>query len=134
MMERMVVELEGYGGMADVTGEVQEIVERSGKKDGVVVVFARGSTGAVTTIEFEPGLQKDLPAVLSRLVPYDFDYEHHKTWNDDNGAAHILASIIGPSVVVPFKDGKLLLGTWQQIVVINFDTRRREREVWISVF
>ncbi len=133
MIERIVVEVDGYGGMEDITKSVAEIVRKSGKKEGVAVVFAKGSTAAITTIEFEPGLRKDLPAVLKKHVPYEFDYEHHKTWGDDNGAAHILASIVGSSITVPFKEGKLLLGTWQQIVVINFDTRKRTREVWVAV-
>ncbi len=133
-MDEIKVELNARGDMADITSVVEEIVRKSGKKDGVVVVFTPGSTASVTTIEYEPGLKKDLPRIMDEIAPYDMDYEHHKTWNDDNGAGHIKASIIGPSVTIPFRDGKLLLGTWQQIVVINWDTRARERRVVVAVY
>ncbi|HID42613.1 MAG TPA: YjbQ family protein [Archaeoglobaceae archaeon] len=119
--------------MADITSKVEEVVRESGKKEGAVLVFSIGSTGAITTIEYEPGLKKDFPRIMDRIAPYGEHYDHHLTWHDDNGSSHIKASIIGPSITVPFKDGKLLTGTWQQIVVINFDTRRRERKVAIQV-
>jgi secondary thiamine-phosphate synthase enzyme len=133
-MEEIIVKLEPYGDMVDITDKVEEIVRRSGKKDGIAMIFVQGSTASVTTIEYEPGLKKDLPSIMDKLAPYNKDYEHHKTWHDDNGSAHIRASIIGPSISVPFKDGKLLLGTWQQVVVINWDTMARERKVVVSVF
>lgn len=132
-MKEFVVELDAYGGMQDITAKVEEIVRKSGKKAGIAVVFVQGSTASVTTIEYEPGLKKDLPAIMEKLAPYGADYKHHDTWHDDNGASHIRASIIGPSISVPFRDGKLLLGTWQQIVVINWDTRARERKVIVTV-
>jgi secondary thiamine-phosphate synthase enzyme len=133
MIKVITVELDANGDMADITDEVQKFVKESGKKEGAVLVFAKGSTGAITTIEYEPGLKKDFPRVMERIAPYDDYYEHHKTWGDDNGSSHVKASIIGPSIVVPFKDGKLLLGTWQQIVVVNFDTRKRRREVILQI-
>ncbi len=119
--------------MEDITGEVQKFVEESGEKDGAVLIFSVGSTGAVTTIEYEPGLKKDFPRVMERIAPYADHYEHHKTWGDDNGSSHVKAAIIGPSLVVPFQNKKLMLGTWQQIVVINFDTRRRRRKVVLHI-
>jgi len=131
--KRIFVNVTGYGGMADITEQVREIVRESGIENGVVVIFSKGSTGAITTIEYEPGLIKDLPRVLDALIPYSAYYAHHETWHDDNGAGHLKASIVGPSITVPFENGELLLGTWQQIVVINFDTREREREVIVSV-
>ncbi len=131
--KRIFVNVAGYGGMADITEQVREIVRESGIENGVVVIFSKGSTGAITTIEYEPGLIKDLPRVLDELIPYSAYYAHHETWHDDNGAGHLKASIVGPSITVPFENGELLLGTWQQIVVINFDTREREREVIVSV-
>lgn len=119
--------------MADITPKVEEVVRESGKKEGAVLVFSIGSTGAITTIEYEPGLKKDFPRIMDRIAPYGEHYDHHLTWHDDNGSSHVKAGIIGPSITVPFKDGKLVIGTWQQIVVINFDTSRRERKVAIQV-
>jgi secondary thiamine-phosphate synthase enzyme len=133
MIKFVEVELDGFGDMADITGEVREFVRQSGVDEGAVLVFNIGSTGAITTIEYEPGLKKDLPRIMEKIAPYQEDYEHHKTWGDDNGSGHVRASIIGPSLLVPFKDGELLLGRWQQIVVINFDTRRRTRKVVLQI-
>jgi len=87
----------------------------------------------VTTIEFEPGLRKDFPRIMDKIAPYGDYYEHHKTWHDDNGSSHVKASIVGPSIVVPFINKKLMLGTWQQVVVINFDTRPRKRKVLLQI-
>ncbi len=119
--------------MKDITDDVRRFVKESGFKEGAVLVFSKGSTGAVTTIEYEPGLKKDFPRVMDRIAPYDDYYEHHKTWGDDNGSSHVKSAIVGTSLVVPFKDGELLLGTWQQIVVINFDTRKRRRQVILQL-
>ncbi len=99
----------------------------------IFLVFSIGSTGAVTTIEYEPGLKKDLPRIMEKIAPYGEHYEHNKTWGDDNGLSHVKASIIGPSVVIPFHNRKLILGTWQQVVIINFDTRRRKRRVLLQI-
>ena len=133
MIKILHVDLGAHGDMKDITDEVRKFVKESGKKDGAVLVFAKGSTGAVTTIEYEPGLKKDFPRVMDKIAPYNDYYEHHKTWGDDNGSSHVKASIIGPSIIVPFKDGELLLGTWQQIVIISFDTRPRRREVILQI-
>ncbi len=119
--------------MADITSEVEEFVRESNKGEGAVLVFNVGSTGAITTIEYEPGLKKDFPRILDKLAPYGENYEHHKTWHDDNGSSHVKASIIGPSLTIPFQDNRLVLGTWQQIVVMNFDTGRRERKVVLTI-
>jgi len=132
LFKELEVELD-MNEMADITPKVEEFIKNSGVKDGAVLVFNVGSTGAITTIEYEPGLKKDFPRIMDKIAPYGDKYEHHKTWGDDNGSSHIKASIIGPSLVVPFKDGKLLLGTWQQIVVVNFDTRRRKRRVILQI-
>ena len=133
MIKFVEVELDRFGDMADITEDVKEFVRQSGVEEGAVLVFNIGSTGAVTTIEYEPGLKKDLPRIMEKIAPYGEDYEHHKTWGDDNGSGHVKASIIGPSLLVPFKDRELLLGRWQQIVVINFDTRRRTRRVVLQI-
>ncbi len=132
MIREISVELE-VNGMADITSEVKKFVKESGVEEGAVLVFNVGSTGAVTTIEYEPGLKKDFPRIMDRVAPYGENYEHHKTWGDDNGSSHVKASIVGPSIVVPFRNGELILGTWQQIVVVNFDTRPRRRRVILQI-
>jgi secondary thiamine-phosphate synthase enzyme len=127
------VELEAEKGFADITAQVQEIVAKSGMRQGIAVVFNVGSTGAVTTMEYEPGLKKDIPRALERIAPRNESYEHHLTWGDDNGSAHVKAALLGPSLAVPITDGRLTIGTWQQIVVINFDTRARRRRVVVQL-
>lgn len=119
----------GKSSMVNLTEDAEESVEKSKMSSGIMTVFVIGSTASITTIEYEPGLLKDLPEALEKIAPYSKDYEHHKTWGDYNGASHIRASLIGPSLALPFKEGKLLLGTWQQIVLIDFDTHPRERTV-----
>ena len=100
---------------------------------GAVIVFVVGSTAAITTIEYEPGLQKDFPDMLSRLVPSDMEYAHDNTWHDGNGHSPVRASLIGPSVIIPFIEGHLTLGTWQQIVLVEMDTRPRLRKIILQV-
>jgi secondary thiamine-phosphate synthase enzyme len=133
MMKILEIEMDAHGDMKDITDEVREFVRNCEKDTGAVLVFSVGSTGAITTIEYEPGLKKDFPRIMDKIAPYGEDYEHHKTWHDDNGSSHVKASIVGPSIIVPFKDRGLLLGTWQQIVVINFDTRPRRRRVVLQI-
>lgn len=117
----------------DITGRVQEVVERSGFKNGIACIFVAGSTGAVTTIEYEPGLMKDLPRAFEKIAPKGIYYDHHETWHDDNGHSHVRASLLGPSLTVPIKNGRLVHGTWQQIVFVDFDTRPRSRELMVQV-
>jgi secondary thiamine-phosphate synthase enzyme len=133
-VSRFSVKLAADGGMADITGQVQAEVNKTGLKEGIVSILLVGSTGAITTIEYEPGLvEQDLPQAMERIAPTDIPYEHHKRWGDDNGRGHIRASIMGPSLVVPFSEGELTLGTWQQIAAINWDTRARSREIVLQV-
>ncbi len=127
------VSTRGDSQMVDLTGRVQEVVDRHGFREGHALVFVSGSTAGLTTVEFEPGLQKDLPAALERLAPRGITYAHEETWHDDNGHAHVRASILGPSLAVPFKEGRLLLGTWQQIVLVDFDTRPRRRDLVVQL-
>ncbi|RLF61474.1 MAG: YjbQ family protein [Thermoplasmata archaeon] len=122
------------GDMQDITGEVSRAVKESRIKNGIVNIFIIGSTGAITTIEYEPGLKKDFPRAMERIAPSDIEYEHHKTWGDDNGRSHVRASIIGPSLTIPIIKGELPLGTWQQIVAINFDTKDRNRRIIIQIY
>lgn len=133
-VSRFSLKLAAEGGMEDITDHVQEVLQGTGFEEGIVTVFLPGSTGAITTIEYEPGLvEKDLPEAMERIAPSHVPYEHHKRWGDDNGRAHVKASIMSPSLVVPFSEGRLTLGTWQQIVAINWDTRPRTREVVIQI-
>ncbi len=131
--KRIYVNLQADGDMADISEEVCEAVSASGIRNGIVTVFTVGSTGAVSTTEYEPGLKQDIPEALERIAPSDIEYKHHDTWHDDNGRGHVRSAIIGTSLVVPFADGKLTLGTWQQIVVMNLDTSPRRREVILQI-
>ena len=117
----------------DITGKVQEIVTKSGIRDGLACIFVVGSTAGVTTVEYEPGLVKDLQEAMDRLYPKDVDYEHQKRWGDGNGHSHVRASLVGPSLTVPVTSGQLELGTWQQIVFMEFDNKPRSREVAVQV-
>ncbi|VVB54312.1 Uncharacterised protein [uncultured archaeon] len=123
----------GEGSIIDLTSKVAEIVEKSKIKEGTATVFCVGSTGAISTIEYEPGLQKDLPKILDKIAPSDFPYSHHTTWNDNNGRSHVRATLIGPSLTVPITSGKLVLGQWQQIVFIELDTRGRDRQIAVQI-
>jgi len=117
----------------DITGEVSEEIKKSKIKSGIVSVFVTGSTASISTIEYEPNLLKDMKKALDKIAPEKGEYEHHKTWNDDNGSAHVRATLMKPGITVPFKDKKLFLGTWQQIVLLDFDTRDREREIVLQI-
>ncbi len=134
MISTRIIEVEiEENGIVDITAEVEEIIREVGVKEGIAVVFNIGSTGAISTMEYEPGLKKDIPIALERLAPRHGDYHHHATWGDDNGSSHVRATVVGPGIAVPFHNGKLLLGTWQQIVVMNFDTRRRKRKIAVQI-
>jgi secondary thiamine-phosphate synthase enzyme len=123
----------GENDVIDVTSQTAGLVRESGLKDGIITVFIVGSTAAITTIENEPGLRHDFPKMLSRIAPTDIGYKHNDTWQDGNGRSHVKASLIGPSLTIPFMDSNLLLGTWQQIVVLEMDTRPRQRSVVIQI-
>jgi secondary thiamine-phosphate synthase enzyme len=123
----------GDGHTIDITAAVQRAVEEAGIEQGLVSVFVPGSTAAITTMEYEPGGVHDLRSALGRLVPAEGDYEHNRLNHDTNSHAHIRAAIVGPSETVPVRDGRLELGTWQQVVLIDFDDRPRERSVSVQV-
>ena len=123
----------GDGDTIDITGQVQSAVDEAGSTEGFATVFVKGSTAAVTTMEFEPGGVADLKGLLDRLVPAEGDYEHNRLNHDSNSHAHQRASLIGPSEVIPVIDASLTLGTWQQLVLIDFDDRARERTVVVTV-
>jgi secondary thiamine-phosphate synthase enzyme len=127
------IETRGHSDIIDVTPQVRDLLIESGLKEGQVTVFASGSTAGVTTIEYEPGLLKDIPDALDRIAPEDAPYHHDAAWGDGNGNAHVRAALIGASFTAPFISGQLLLGTWQQIVVIDCDTRPRSRRIAVQI-
>jgi secondary thiamine-phosphate synthase enzyme len=119
--------------LLDVTDEVQQLVRRAGVSDGIVVVGVAGSTASVTTIEYESGVLKDLRAAIERIAPLSMRYAHDERWGDGNGHAHVRAALLGPSATFPIRGGNVVLGTWQQIVLCDFDNRPRNREVYVQV-
>lgn len=123
----------GQGDARDITESINAAVDESGMQAGVATIFVVGSTAAVTTIEFEPGAVADFNRLFERLASRSGEYEHHLRWGDDNGSSHVRAALLGPSLGVPFVDGRLTLGTWQQVMLIEFDTRARKRKVVIQV-
>ncbi|MFH1100713.1 MAG: secondary thiamine-phosphate synthase enzyme YjbQ [Methanobacteriota archaeon] len=131
--EEFHLRTKGEVDIIDITEKVQQVVVKSKIKDGLVCVFVPGSTGAVTMMEYEPGLQKDVPRMLERVAPKDIRYDHHETWHDDNGHSHVRASLLGPSLTIPVQGGRLVHGTWQQLVFIELDTRSRERTVVVQL-
>ncbi|MCA1901137.1 MAG: secondary thiamine-phosphate synthase enzyme YjbQ [Candidatus Hydrogenedens sp.] len=122
-----------YGEMMDITSRVQRIVQESGMKVGIVHIFNVGSTACIGTIEYEPGLVRDLPEQLSRLFPPGRRYAHEQTWHDGNGHSHLQATVMGAGITVPFHDGNLILGTWQQIFHLECDIKPRSRKVVVTV-
>jgi len=127
------VKTKGNCDIIDITTRVSQEIASSPVKNGTVLVFVTGSTAGVTTIEFEPGLMEDLENAFNRIAPASMPYEHNKKWGDGNGHAHVRASLLGCSLLVPLKDGQITLGTWQQIVLIDFDNRPRNREIIVQV-
>lgn len=124
---------QGHCDIIDITPQVIKAVATSGVNDGTVTIFINGSTAGVTTIEYEPGVLSDLQQAWERLIPSDIPYEHNQRWGDGNGYSHVRASMLGASLVVPFSSASLLLGTWQQVVVVDFDNRARARKVFLQI-
>ena len=131
--QQISLSTKGHGHMHDITEQVARAVNSSGVKVGMVNVFNIGSTAAVGTIEFEPGLQRDMPAILNKLIPPSREYGHEQAWHDGNGHSHLQATLLGPSLTVPIADGKLVLGTWQQIFHLECDVRGRQRSILVTV-
>ena len=131
--DRLTLQTNGHGHLQDITHRVAEIVRSSGIRAGTVHVFNVGSTAAIGTIEFEPGLQRDLPELLDRLIPPSTDYGHEMAWHDGNGHSHLQATWLGPSLTVPVHDAQPVLGTWQQIFHLECDVRGRRREIVVTV-
>ncbi|MGA2107895.1 MAG: secondary thiamine-phosphate synthase enzyme YjbQ [Syntrophorhabdales bacterium] len=131
--ERITLDTSGNGDFLDITDNVAGSLAKSGLRAGYVLVFVAGSTAGITTFEYEPGLVADLKEFLQRMAPTGKHYHHDDTWGDANGFSHVRASFIGPSLTVPFERSKLLLGTWQQIVLAEFDNRPRHREIIVQI-
>ena len=131
--QRFTIETKGHGDMHDVTGQVADAVRRSGIQTGVAHLFTVGSTGAVSVVEFEPGLVRDVPEMFDRLIPPSREYGHEQAWHDGNGHSHLQATLLGPSLSVPVTDGALVLGTWQQVFHLECDVRPRSRTVVVTV-
>lgn len=135
MLTTHILELKTRAGydVQDITPQIFRAVEESAITSGIVTIFCPGSTGGLTTLEFEPGVVADLRQVLDEIIPPDRDYQHHQRWGDDNGSSHVRAALMGPSLTVPFVDKRLALGTWQQIVFCEFDTRPRTRKLVVQI-
>jgi secondary thiamine-phosphate synthase enzyme len=133
LQKQIQVQTRGHGDMHDLTEQVRQVAAESQVKTGVAQVFVVGSTAAIGAIEFEPGLRRDLPETLDRLIPPSRDYGHEQTWHDGNGHSHLQATLLGPSLSVPVAKGEPVLGTWQQVILLECDTRPRERTVVVTV-
>ncbi len=131
--EKFLINTRGFTDIIDITQKVKSVVYNHNVKNGTIVVAIAGSTASITTIEYEPGLLKDLPAILDEIAPQNKDYHHDDTWHDGNGYAHIRASLLGSSATIPLIDGAMVLGTWQQIVLIDFDNKPRARNVYVQI-
>jgi secondary thiamine-phosphate synthase enzyme len=123
----------GENDIIDITKDVQEVIFESGLKEGICLVFVPGSTGTISTIEYEPGLKIDFPEILNKIVPKNKEYKHHETWHDDNGRGHCKATLMGPSLTIPFQNKNILHGTWQQIIFMELDTRSRNRNLIVQL-
>ena len=131
--KNIIISTKGEMDIRDITDVVSKSLNESNLRNGILTIFVVGSTGAVTTIEYEPGLLKDFPDMLERIAPKNIQYEHEKRWHDGNGHSHVRASLIGPSITIPFIEGKLLLGTWQQLIFLELDIHSRSRNLVIQI-
>ena len=131
--ETISLKTKGFSDIVDLTDHVGEVLKRSRIENGLVTVFCPGSTAAITTIEYEPGVLKDLQRALEKIVPSDIPYEHDKRWGDGNGFSHVRAALMKPGLSIPLIRGRLTLGTWQQIILIDFDNKSRMREIFVHV-
>ncbi len=131
--DRIRIKTRGFCSIHDITSDVAGVLQRSNLKQGICTVAVAGSTAAISTVEYEPGLLDDIPRLLEKIIPSDIPYAHDKTWGDGNGFAHVRSFLIKTSLTVPFDNGRLDLGTWQQIVFVDFDNRSRTRELIIQM-
>ena len=133
IQKKLELHTKGFNHIIDITSALQNYVSDERINDGYVLVFVPGATGAITTIEYEDGLVYDIKSAFKRLIPKDMEYRHELRWHDGNGHSHIRASILGPSITTPFKDGQLILGTWQQIIFVEFDNKPHNRNLVVQV-
>ncbi|OPY74494.1 MAG: hypothetical protein A4E64_02246 [Syntrophorhabdus sp. PtaU1.Bin058] len=131
--DTITVNTRGSGDLIDITREVSLILDRSGMQTGNLTVFVSGSTAGITTFEYEPGLIEDIRECYEKIAPSHMHYHHDDTWGDANGFSHVRAALTGPSLTIPFQDGKPLLGTWQQVVLAEFDNRPRKRQLTVQI-
>jgi len=131
--EQFTVSSRGNSEVVDITEQVAVILAHHKLREGIATVFVSGSTASITTTEFEPGLRRDIPEALQRIAPQGPRYHHDDTWHDGNGHSHVRAAIMGPSLTIPFSQGELLLGTWQQIVLVDHDNRSRDRTIFVQL-
>lgn len=131
--KQISISSEGFSEITNITGEVEKVAEESGFKDGLIHVFPIGSTVSISTIEYEPALVEDMKDKLEEFAPKNQQTRHGDTWGDDNGFSHMRATMMGPGITVPLFDGKAVLGTWQQVVILNHDNRKRDRRIFLQV-
>lgn len=131
--KEIVIDAEGFSDIKNITNEVQSFADKSGFSDGLIHVFPIGSTASVSTIEFEPALVQDMKDKLEEFAPKDQETRHGETWGDDNGFSHMRATMMGPGITVPLSGGEVVLGTWQQVVIINHDNKPRERRIFLQL-
>jgi len=131
--KQIAISTRGFTDIIDITNDIQSALNDSGLIQGNILIFISGSTAGITTIEYEPGLLKDLPEAFEKIAPMNQSYYHNETWGDGNGFSHVRAAMLGCSLTVPFTNGHMMLGTWQQIVVIDFDNRNRQRKIVVQI-
>jgi secondary thiamine-phosphate synthase enzyme len=131
--DKIIINTKGAGDLLDITKEISAILKASGLKKGSLTVFVVGSTAAITTFEYEPGMIKDMGEMYEKLIPSQRHYHHDDTWGDANGYSHLRAALQGPSLTIPFDEGKLFLGIWQQVVLAEFDNQSRQRKVIVQI-
>ena len=134
IQKKIPLSTNGFNHIIDITPILQKYIDSSELKDGNILVFVPGSTGGLTTIEYEPGLLQDIPEMLEKIAPIKGRYHHDDTWHDGNGYAHLRSALIGPSITIPFEKSRMQLGTWQQVVFIDFDNRPRQRQLHVQIF
>ena len=133
LQKKISLSTKGFNDIHDITPAMRDLLDDSEMKDGHIIVFVTGSTGGLTTIEYEPGLLQDFPNMLEKIAPMNTTYEHDRTWHDGNGYAHLRSSLIGSSITVPFEEGRMVLGTWQQVIFLDFDNKPRQRQLHVQI-
>lgn len=131
--KKIIIDTKGNEDFVNITPQLRDIYNASSLNDGIITVFVSGSTAAIAAFEYEPGLIKDLQGFYDKIAPSNVHYNHDETWGDANGFSHVRATFTGPSIVIPFEEGKLLLGTWQQVVLMEFDNRPRRRDIVVQL-